>query len=136
MKKQKGFFMLESIIAIIVFVIGVVGVLEVQKRSVDNTTDSHYRSQAYLMANNLINLVSMDYGNIEDYNDSTIECVDLTGTTCSEFSRWKASLQNSIPTATTEVSFDSATRIINVTIKWKNKSSNQESKYSISSYIF
>ncbi len=138
MKKQKGFFILESIIAIIVFVIGVVGVLEVQKRSVENTSDSQYRAQAYHMANNLINLISMDYGNISNYSSTSSACskADLTNTNCSEFARWKSSLEGSIPNSQVELSFDGTTKIINVTIKWKNKSSDQESQYSISSHVF
>ncbi len=129
-KKQKGFFILEAIIAIVVFIIGVVAVLEVQQRTVDSTSDAQYRVQAYNMANNLVNLMSMDYANIDGYVDGSaaeyVKWVDMLG----------KMLPRVAPEAGTEVTYDNASRVVTINIKWKTHGASAESTYTIQSYIF
>lgn len=139
MKNKNGFFLFEAMVAILIFIVGVIALLDLQNKSVENTTDAQFRGSAYMLANNLINLISVDYGNIANYTNedtinSTTEC-DVKSGSCTEFERWKVSLIQSIPNSKVNLNYDATSKIINITIKWPNKLTNGETSFSLNSQL-
>lgn len=53
-KKQSGAFLLEVLIAILIFSVGILGIVGLQASAVTASTDAKYRSEASLLANKLI----------------------------------------------------------------------------------
>ena len=64
---QRGVALLESLIAILIFSFGVLGIVGLQASMIRNTTDAKYRSEASFIAQNRIGLIWADPGNIANY---------------------------------------------------------------------
>jgi type IV pilus assembly protein PilV len=65
---QKGVMLIEALIAILIFSIGILAVVGMQGTAIKNVTQSKSRSDAALLANQLIAQMWADKGNIALYN--------------------------------------------------------------------
>jgi len=54
LKQQSGAMLLEALVAILIFSLGVLAIVGMQAAAVNNSTESRYRSDATLLANQLI----------------------------------------------------------------------------------
>jgi len=66
-KRQDGVMLLEALIAILIFSIGILAVVGLQAVSIKNVTDSKHRTEAAFLANNLLAQMWTDAGNIASY---------------------------------------------------------------------
>ena len=66
-KRQDGVMLLEALIAILIFSIGILAVVGLQAVSIRNVTDSKHRTEAAFLANNLLSQMWTDAGNIASY---------------------------------------------------------------------
>lgn len=53
-RKQAGVMLLEALIAVLIFMIGILGIVALQAVAIKNSGDAKYRSEASLLANQLI----------------------------------------------------------------------------------
>ena len=60
--------LLEALIAILIFSIGILAVVGLQAVSVKNVTDAKYRTQAAFLADKLLSQMWIDAGNIASYS--------------------------------------------------------------------
>jgi type IV pilus assembly protein PilV len=65
--KQEGVVLLEVLIAILIFSMGILAVVGMQAVAVKNVTDSKYRSDAAFLTNRLLSQMWTDAGNIASY---------------------------------------------------------------------
>src|ERR1700693_4563879 len=68
MKRERGVMLIEALIAILIFSIGILAVVGMQGVAIKSVTDSKMRSEAALLANELIAQMWSDQGNIALYN--------------------------------------------------------------------
>jgi type IV pilus assembly protein PilV len=66
--RQAGVMLIEALIAILIFSIGILAVVGMQGSAIKNVTDSKSRSDAALLANELIAQMWADQGNLALYN--------------------------------------------------------------------
>src|SRR2546422_11585279 len=66
-KRENGVMLLEALIAILIFSIGILAVVGLQAVSIRNVTDSKHRTEAAFLANNLLSQMWTDAGNIASY---------------------------------------------------------------------
>src|SRR3989442_4434526 len=66
-KRENGVMLLEALIAILIFSIGILAVVGLQAVSIRNVTDSKHRTEAAFLANNLLAQMWTDAGNIASY---------------------------------------------------------------------
>jgi type IV pilus assembly protein PilV len=66
-KRQDGVMLLEALIAILIFSIGILAVVGLQAVSIRNVTDSKHRTEAAFLANKLLSQMWTDAGNIAFY---------------------------------------------------------------------
>ena len=66
-KRQDGVMLLEALIAILIFSIGILAVVGLQAVSIRNVTDAKHRTEAAFLANNLLSQMWTDAGNIAFY---------------------------------------------------------------------
>lgn len=59
-KKQKGMMILEAMVAIVIFALGIVGILGLGARAIASQSDAQYRAEATKFANQIIQI--MDVG--------------------------------------------------------------------------
>jgi type IV pilus assembly protein PilV len=69
-RKQAGVMLLEVLIAILIFSIGVLAVVGMQAAAINNVNDSKYRSEAAFLTNRLLSQMWTDAGNIASYSYS------------------------------------------------------------------
>jgi len=64
--------LIEALIGILIFSIGILALIGMQGAAVKNTTDARYRSDAAYLANRIASQIRLDMGNIDSYKDSAI----------------------------------------------------------------
>jgi type IV pilus assembly protein PilV len=118
MKSQGGVMLIEALIGILIFSIGILALIGMQAVAIKNTTDARYRSEASFLATEVIGRMWIDIANLPKYDkdwgsafaprddwatkvSATLPGVDLAGTTA--------------PT----IELDSTNNQVTVTIQWK-----------------
>ncbi len=96
---QRGAVLLDGLIAILVFSVGILGMIALQGTAVKLTTDSKYRTDAAMLADQAI---AQMWG---VSNNSTLLANFATGGTCTApancYSTWAAGVQAQLPGVTT-----------------------------------
>lgn len=128
-KSQEGSALLEALVSILVFSIGIFGLLGLQAASVKNSSDAKYRSDASYLANQIIAQMWVDRANIDGYiyNETGTTCGSTTsgGTGNANVTNWVAQLATSLPGTTSvkgqiQITTPVAnTRQVKVTVCWK-----------------
>lgn len=75
--RQAGFGMIEILIALLIMGVGLLGMASLQSRSLKMTTDSQNRSQAILLANDIIERARANHENADSYTitaDTSVAC--------------------------------------------------------------
>ena len=129
--KQQGSVLLEALISILIFSIGILGLVAMQAAAIKNSIDAKYRSDASYLANQIISQMWVDRANIDSYAHYP------TGTPCTfsgsassnaRVTSWAAQAVALLPGAasnktqievTTPVSTPD-TRQVKVTVCWKS----------------
>ncbi len=68
-KFERGVVLLESLIAVLIFSLGVLGIVGLQATMIKNTSDSKYRSEASFIAQQRIGQMWADTANLNDYEE-------------------------------------------------------------------
>ena len=90
---QEGVMLLEALIGILIFSIGILALLGMQATAMRATIDAKYRSEAAFLANEIIGTMWVDRANIASY--ATATCSGYT-----ECNNWLTRLQARLPNAT------------------------------------
>jgi type IV pilus assembly protein PilV len=64
---QQGSVLLEALIAIVIFSVGLVGLIGIQAKAVGMSIDAKYRADAAYLSNQIVSQMWLDRGNIADY---------------------------------------------------------------------
>lgn len=81
--RQSGVMLIEALIAILIFSIGVLGIIGLQGSAVKASTDSKYRSEAALLANELIGRMWSG-----DRTQATLQAAYASGTNGAAYQQW------------------------------------------------
>lgn len=73
---QHGSVLLEALISILIFSIGILGLVAMQAAAIKNSIDAKYRSDAAYLANQIISQMWVDRTNLDSYSHYA------TGTSC------------------------------------------------------
>lgn len=105
-KDQRGIALLEGLIAILIFSMGILAVMGLQAVSIKNSASAKYRTDASFLANQIIGQMWMDHQNLASY-----------GGTYAAKTSWLTQVGNTLPggTGTIAVAGDKVT----VTVKWQ-----------------
>jgi type IV pilus assembly protein PilV len=114
--QQKGIMLLEALVGILIFSIGILAMLGMQAVGIRNTMDSKYRSEAAYLANEIVGQMWVDRSNIASYDDA--------GAGNARRTAWNtrvASLMPQDPAApsSTAPTITIAGRQATVTVRWK-----------------
>jgi len=117
--RQRGFTLLEVLIALLVFSIGLLGLAGLQVQGLKFNHDSYLRSQATLLGYDLLDRIRANSTTAATYevNDSAITTVPTncaaSGTTCStaqmvafDLYQWKTGIANLLPNGKGKVDED------------------------------
>jgi type IV pilus assembly protein PilV len=91
--RQKGSFLIEGLLAIVIFSVGIIALMGLQAVSIKNVTESNYRSTAALLANKLVGQLW-----VANVDDATVQTSYNTGGTA--YNQWAAEVAKGLPNAT------------------------------------
>lgn len=121
--------LIEVLIGMLLFLIGIVGLISLQAMSIKSTVDAKYRTEASYLANQIIGRMWSDPANLNAYS--------LTGTAVcpsspsSELDKWVCNVKNTLPNATgtnSPLITISGTRVM-VQVFWQKDLSNAADKH-------
>jgi type IV pilus assembly protein PilV len=121
-RPQRGFMLLEVLIALLIFSIGVLGIVGLQASMTKAQTGSKFRADAAFLAQRLVGSMWSDRSGLDNY-DTAANCASHT-----RCSQWVAEVANQLPAgaatvAVTSLGTDATGRVIaaevTITINWQ-----------------
>ena len=135
---QSGVVLLEALIAILIFSLGILAIIGLQAQSIRNSAEAKFRADASYLANQIIGRMWADRANITSY------AFQPTGTNCSfggantpyaERDAWVTSVTRALPgaTAANQQIIIGANNLVTVTICWVSNTG--QHNYSVTTQI-
>jgi type IV pilus assembly protein PilV len=133
-KLEQGVMLLEALIGILIFSIGILSMVAMQAIAISTISDAKYRSDASFLANQIITQVWLDRG----ANMANMSGYAYPGGTATELSNWITKLNNTLPQTTganapaitvTLTGTPPASGTVDVTIKWQPPNSGTVHSY-------
>jgi type IV pilus assembly protein PilV len=107
-KSQAGVMLIEALVAILLFTLGIVAVMGLQANSIVQVSQAKYRTDASYLANQIIDQMWVDQANISTYLS--------TGGNAKRAS-WDTVVSKTLPTGTGTIA--RAGSLVTVTVQWK-----------------
>jgi type IV pilus assembly protein PilV len=111
-RAARGFMLIEVMISVIIFSVGVLALVGLQASMTRAQTESKVRADAAYLAQELIGLMWTDIANAASYADAG----------CAGYPRcaaWQAKVAALLPGGTAAVGWNAATRDVTITLSWQ-----------------
>ena len=124
---QQGSVLLEGLISILLFSVGILAIVGMQAAAIKNTSDAKYRADASYFANQIIGQMWADRSNLASYNNNaiagTMPCNPAgTLSTAPNVTSWLGAVAASLPNAASsvqQIAVNPANNMVTVTVCWK-----------------
>jgi type IV pilus assembly protein PilV len=147
--KQQGFTLIEVLVTMVIMAVGLLGLAGLQVTSLRNTESAYQRSQASLLANDILDRMRANSTGVGsgDYNDidttAPLSATDCGANVCTptqmatyDDSDWHAQIASLLPSGTGSVTGNGANSVFTITITWDdNRSGNADTSFTLSSRI-
>jgi type IV pilus assembly protein PilV len=133
-KREQGVMLLEALIGILIFSIGILSMVAMQAVAIGTISDAKYRSDASFLANQIITQIWLDRG----VNMANMTSYAYPGGTATELSNWITKVNNALPQTTganapaitvTLTGTPATSGTVDVTIKWQPPNSGTVHSY-------
>lgn len=120
---QHGAMLLEALIAILIFSIGILGVVGMQAMTVKQSTDARYRVEAALLAQQLVGKMWVANRNSATLKANFSSCT--TSTSCPDFTAWYGTVTQKLPgvqlvgPTAPEVAISDVDGTVKITLRWR-----------------
>lgn len=104
---QDGATLLEALISILIFSLGVIAIMGLQAASMKNTAESKYRADASFLANQIIGQMWVDRANLSQYSNDSYAPRDS----------WNKVVANTLPAGAAKIEVNG--NVVNLTIIWQ-----------------
>lgn len=88
-QRQSGVALLEALVGILIFSIGILALMGLQAQSIRNTIEAKYRNEAAYLANQVIGQMWVDRDNLADY--------DTSGGAAQKMLDWRVKVADALP---------------------------------------
>ncbi len=129
-KGEQGVMLLEALIAILIFSIGILGLVAMQGTAISAISDAKYRSDASFLADQIVSQIWVDRANVANYV--------YPGGAAPALATWIAQVQAALPQATATISIPPAgypAGTVQVLINWQQPGNSNVRAYSAQSFI-
>lgn len=116
---QGGFLLIEALISILIFSMGVIALVGLQSMSINNTLHGKYRTEASYLVNSLIGQMMVDQTNVAAYADSTATSPNRIA--------WNADVAAALPNGASSVLINGTA--VTVVVSWRNPDETQAHNY-------
>lgn len=120
-KCEQGMILLEALLGILLFSIGILGLIGLQSVSIKNTTEARYRSEAGYLASQIVGRMWTDRTNLSSYTLTASTTCSVGSTTALQ--QWLCQVENSLPgittAAATRPTIGVAGDTVTVTLHWR-----------------
>jgi type IV pilus assembly protein PilV len=106
-RRERGFTILETLVALLIFSIGVLGIVALQARTVQMSVDGEDRNRAALLADEVV---------------ATMWARGSTSLSSADTTAWTTRVDSMLPGATATVSAPDADGVVTVSITWRPSS--------------
>jgi type IV pilus assembly protein PilV len=89
-KAQHGVALLEALVGILIFSIGILAMMGLQAQSIRNTVEAKYRNEAAYLANQIVGQMWVDRANMPDYDTTA-------GTPNVNMTAWRTRVASTLP---------------------------------------
>lgn len=122
-RQQGGVMLLEALIAILIFSIGILGVVGLQATAVKQSTDARYRSEAAHLAEQLIGTMWTSNREVTVLQTQFNTCTDAA--TCPGYANWLTKVRAVLPgvetgTPTEPSVIVDGTGIVTISVFWRS----------------
>ena len=70
LREQRGFFLIEALVAVLIFSLGILGMIAMGGKAVSAQSDARYRTMAANLANDMASIIAL---NVDRTNPSTVQ---------------------------------------------------------------
>ncbi len=123
LRGQRGFSMIEVLVAFLVLSVGLMGLGAMQIKAVQFNQSAYQRSQAVVAANMMLDLIRLNADSIAGYNisfDSVITGNSLTQTQ-RDLWVWTSFLAGSLPNGAGSIACNPTSRVCSVQVRWSDR---------------
>lgn len=119
--RKNGFSLIEVLVAIVVLSLGLLGLASLQMTSLRFNHSAYHRTQATLLANEIIDSIRANAANASQYVIAANGAVTASGVVASDLTNWRNRITNVLgPAATGAVSHNNTENIFTVQILWND----------------
>jgi type IV pilus assembly protein PilV len=135
-RRQQGVMLLEVLIGMLIFSIGILAMLGMQAVGMRATVDAKYRSEASFLANQIIGIMWGDAANLANYvlaADGSGACA--SNATCTA---WRDNVLGKLPADATNDNMPTIAvsgNSVTVTVRWKRKGETSGSQHQVLAQI-
>ena len=132
--RQRGVMLLEALIGILIFSVGILAMVAMQGLAIGYVTDAKYRSDAGFLADEIVSQIWVDRANLVNY-----ACCSPVGSS-TNLAPWIAKVNAALPGTTSAanlpvIAVDPATGTVDVTIFWQLPAADSSRKYRVVAVI-
>jgi type IV pilus assembly protein PilV len=130
---QRGATLLEALIGILIFSVGILALVGMQALAIRHMADARYRSEASFFANEIIGRMWVNKGKLPDYEFSG------SGTPPAAIESWVDSIQGALPGVTAGANLPIITRAgsqVTVTVRWQLPGATDGHQHVTVAYIY
>ena len=128
---QRGMALIESMVAVVVLAVGVLGTVGLQAKAISALSDARSRVEATIAAEKLIGTIWNDQANAANYATAGAALVN-----------WTTELQQNIPGATATVTITPTTPVagttrnqVDITINWQRRTGDDSSSHRLIAFL-
>ena len=115
-RSQAGVMLIEALIGILIFSIGILAMIGMQAVAMKNTTDARYRSEAAFLATEVVGRMWVDIGNLALYDKDSAPAYAPRDNWVGKVSAMLPGIPADAPAPTIELG---ASNEVTVTIQWR-----------------
>jgi type IV pilus assembly protein PilV len=142
-RRQQGASLLEALVAILIFSLGLLGLIGLQATSIRNTADAKYRADAAYLANQIIGQIWADdraaLGSYAHFAGAGAVCAPGGGASGNaNVSAWTVQVSANLPGAAAnkqQITVNAATGLVTVTICWQSPQDPQPHNFVTSAQV-
>lgn len=109
-RRQGGFLLIEAMIAILIFSLGIVALMGLQSIAISDSVHGKYRTDASYLANGIVAQMMADRTNMANYADGASPTTRRT--------EWDAEVAAALPNGSTSITISGSG--VTVVVSWRN----------------